>query len=401
MRLVLCFCFVIASSLAWGHGADKCKEVGNNHYQIEHFTPASSDDPGTKGNNYRGGHGHVYLKDDKPINWGYWTRDSYEIARRIRDATHGFIDCTAPPPQPEPTPTPDPTPPTPTPRPPQPDPQPEPEPTPTPKPDPQPEPPQPEPPPTPDPTPPPSEEDTRTSRESTPVDIDWYEDWVNWQISMEETESNEPQRGDTQETTPDTGGSDTGDSEPVVTVEPSTPENGTEPKGNDETTRSDTGGTEQYQLNWTIPEGLSIIHVPLAVDDITRISDLFRVIPQAGFIISLDSQKFTVHYPRFAYWRDRDIKSYEAFIVSMSESTEIPLTGRALPINITLSEGWNLIGFPRHRSGPIRNYGTTIGLQNDAWIFDNEHAPGTGYLIESDHSFTTGYGGTPWGTPVP
>ena len=219
----------------------------------------------------------------------------------------------------------------------------------------------------------------------------------------EEPEPDEPETEDTTETTPDAGDSDTGDSEPTAEPEHGETDTETESEPDDEGTGRDTEGYGRYQASWTIPEGLSIIHIPLQVDGVTRISHLFALLGQARFLISInpESRMFESHWPLYPFWEDRDIKSYEAFIVSMSESAEIALEGKALHINVVFREGWNLIGFPRHRQGPIRNHGTTIGYQNDAWIFDNEHAPGTGYLIESDRSFTTEYGGPPWGTPIP
>ena len=342
--------FVVAIMLliafnVWGHGGGKYVKVESKHYKIEHFEPASTDDPTPRyGEEYPDGHGHILLrKDGSTKEWGYWSEGGYEVAKRLSDRLLGFVDYVAPSPKRTPKPKVAPNP--------------EPEPMST--------------------------------------------------VPQEDIED-DPQTGETgtsTDTVTDVGSGETGNEGEIAPDKPPTPGTRGQPRTIIDRRSQYNRADGYYRVSWTVPRGLSIIHIPLSIEGVTHISDIFELLEhKALYLVALEDQEWVTYYDR--YWlydrEDRVFNQSEAFIVVMAEPVILEIVGEALGTELQINEGENLIGIPRKTN--VLNLSNTIMLRwsNNEWLYADNHRvlAGEGFIILSNSNSNIYFSGSPWGEPL-
>ena len=158
-----------------------------------------------------------------------------------------------------------------------------------------------------------------------------------------------------------------------------------------------------YQVSLEVPKGISLFHVPLSVDGVTHISDIFELLEhKVIFIYALENQEWVLYWNK--YWLydngDRAFSQNEAFIVVMAEAVSLEIIGKALHPELRIREGINLVGVPR-KVDLLRVYDVSliISWANGGWAYGSRprvHA-GQGFIIIADNDFNVYFSSSSWG----
>ena len=120
----------------------------------------------------------------------------------------------------------------------------------------------------------------------------------------------------------------------------------------------------QTEIRLTVPEGLSLIHLPVSVNTvngaprtIARISDLYAVLGGSAnvhWLITASAptpDRPNEFKPFFEGANDSIIEAETGFFAALKTSRTLHLAGTLLDAPLHLNSGWNIVGVPHYDSG--------------------------------------------------
>ena len=123
----------------------------------------------------------------------------------------------------------------------------------------------------------------------------------------------------------------------------------------------------QTEIRLTVPEGLSLIHLPVSVNTvdgaprtITRISDLYTVLGGSANVHWLIAASAPApdgpneFKPFFDGANDLIIEAETGFFAALKTPRMLHLVGTLLDAPLHLNLGWNIVGIPHYDSGIVR-----------------------------------------------
>lgn len=123
----------------------------------------------------------------------------------------------------------------------------------------------------------------------------------------------------------------------------------------------------QTEIRLTVPEGLSLIHLPVSVNSvngaprtIARISDLYAILggpANVHWLITASAQTPdgpNGFKPFFEGVNDSIIEAEMGIFAAVKEPRTLHLVGTLLDAPLHLNPGWNIIGIPHYDSGIVR-----------------------------------------------
>ena len=123
----------------------------------------------------------------------------------------------------------------------------------------------------------------------------------------------------------------------------------------------------QTEIRLTVPEGLSLIHLPVSVNSvngaprtIARISDLYAILggpANVHWLITASAQTPdgpNEFKPFFEGVNDSIIEAEMGIFAAVKEPRTLHLVGTLLDAPLHLNPGWNIIGIPHYDSGIVR-----------------------------------------------
>ena len=169
----------------------------------------------------------------------------------------------------------------------------------------------------------------------------------------------------------------------------------------------------QAEIRLTVPEGLSMIHLPIRVNSVNgaprtilRVSELYDVLGGAANVHWLITATTSAIggpnelKPFFGGINDSIIEAETGVFAAVKQAVQLDLVGTLLDDAIRLNEGWNIVGIPHYDSGinrlsdiawssQILNSASQIAVHEDGKFI--AHPPGEIFRgIPSDRPIKTG-----------
>ncbi|MDP3725236.1 MAG: DUF5011 domain-containing protein [Nanoarchaeota archaeon] len=125
---------------------------------------------------------------------------------------------------------------------------------------------------------------------------------------------------------------------------------------------------EIYEFTVVLPEGASILHVPLKVEGLERVSDLISLLGEKNVqvaIVAIEGKGVPFHPDVTARGSDTDIKleSYTAVLLWMRQEVKTTFRGRKPEGRVELRKGWNFVGIPL--KGAVKKVSDFAALSRD------------------------------------